>query len=484
MTNKPLSEKRTPLTYCLYALAMLIPCAYLLMWYVIQGHSFLSAKPYFSDEIGYWRLMYSIDNCGFGFGAGGGFAGNEAAIGPLGSHGLSPILAWGWYALLFPWRVNSIFAANFIMITASIGIFMLLTKPDARKSLQIMLLLLLYVPTALYINTAMMEIPCAAIIVIYSAIYIRWREKHEKSAFVAALVIGVYLGALRIFYIIVLLPLLWEKWGFRLNGKTIAKLALFAIGCLALYAIISLFMTPYPQGFAATLGRVPLLQKPYVLLMHTLNNLKMYFKGCFALNAEAAFRWMYLASMLYFMYKSIAKGERRQLYLSFFVVYAAMLAANIALYDVYGWLDYRMLSPSLLFALLFTISNAEIGKGVKAAALSLEALALCVTLITVIPAGTFVHEERFTETQDNKAAFAEVFGEEIASVSTMCEDGVFDRLKDIPPQIGIKWMTDEGGVIISDTEFIMIGGDDRELSSDYEFVGKPADKCYVYRKVN
>ena len=40
-------------TYTLYALAMLIPCAYLLLWYIIQGHSFLAAKPYFSDEIGY-----------------------------------------------------------------------------------------------------------------------------------------------------------------------------------------------------------------------------------------------------------------------------------------------------------------------------------------------------------------------------------------------------------------------------------------------
>ena len=66
----------------------------------------------------------------------------------------------------------------------------------------------------------------------------------------------------------------------------------------------------------------------------------------------------------------------------------------------------------------------------------------------------------------------------------MSEDGVFDRLKDIPPQIGVQWMIDEGGVITSDTEFIMIGGDDREVSSDYEFAGKAADKCYVYRKVN
>ena len=484
MINKPLSEKRTPLTYCLYALAMLIPCAYLLMWYVIQGRSFLSAKPYFSDEIGYWRLMYSIDNCGFGFGINEGFVGLNAKIGNLGCHGIAPILAWGWYALLFTWRENSVFTANFIMLTVSIAALIFLCKPDKKKTIGIIALLLLYSPVVLYINTAMMEIPCSSAVILYSALYLRWRSKREKPVFFCAVIFGIYMAGLRICYAALLLPLLWESCGFSFSKKAVITVLALAVGTVCFYKITSLFVADYPWWFTLTLKNAPKEYRLQMILSHSLRNIKVYFASCLRVDAEAAFRWMYLASMLYFLYKSIAKGERRRLYLSFFVVYAAMLAANIALYDVYGWLDYRMLSPSLLFALLFTISDAEIGKGVKAAALSLEALALCVTLITVIPAGTFVHEERFTETQDNKAAFAEVFGEEIASVSTMCEDGVFDRVKDIPPQIGIKWMTDEGGIITSDTEFIMIGADDREVSSDYEFVGKPADKCYVYRKVN
>lgn len=471
-------------TYTLYALAMLIPCAYLLLWYIIQGHSFLAAKPYFSDEIGYWRMLFSVDNCGFDFGAGGGFAGYKAPVGPLGSHGLSPVFAWGWYALLFPWRDNSIFAANFIMLTGSIAAYILLLKPDRKTMMLTIALLLIYAPAALYINTAMMEIPCIAAVIVYSALYIRWRKTHGKCVFIAAIAMGVYLGVLRICYVIVLLPLLWERWDFGADMKTIAKLACYAAGCLLLYKVCALFMTPYPDGFAALLGRTPLAHKPAVLLRHTLSNLKIYFRGCFAFSAEAAFRWQYLAALAYFLYKAAAKGERRRLYLSFFALYAAMLGANIALYDVFDWRDYRMLSPALIFALLFVISDAESGKAAKSAVYALEAAALCITLCTVIPAGTFVHEERFDEAPDNKAAFAGIFGSEIASVTTMSEDGVFDRLKDIPPQIGVQWMIDEGGVITSDTEFIMIGGDDREVSSDYEFAGKAADKCYVYRKVN
>ena len=298
-------------TYTLYALAMLIPCAYLLLWYIIQGHSFLAAKPYFSDEIGYWRRLFSVDNCGFDFGAGGGFAGYKAPVGPLGSHGLSPVFAWGWYALLFPWRDNSIFAANFIMLTASIAAYILLLKPDRKTMMLTIALLLIYAPAALYINTAMMEIPCIAAMIVYSALYIRWRNTHGKCVFAAAIAMGVYLGVLRICYVIVLLPLLWERWDFGADMKTIAKLACYAAGCLLLYKVCALFMTPYPDGFAALLGRTPLAHKPAVLLRHTLSNLKIYFRGCFALSAEAAFRWQYLAALAYFLYKAAAKGERR-----------------------------------------------------------------------------------------------------------------------------------------------------------------------------
>ena len=482
MINKPLSEKRTPLTYCLYALAMLIPCAYLLMWYVIQGHSFLSAKPYFSDELGYWRLMYSFDNCGFGFGPCECFVGCDPVITPFGSHGLSPILAWGWYALLFPWRENSIFVANFVMLTASIGIFMLLLKPNAKNTLLLIVLMFFYAPDMLYINTAMMEIPCVTAIIVYSALYIRWRKTKEKIVFGAAIAIGIYLGILRICYVIVLLPLLWERWRFEYSFKTILKLAAVAAACLILYKVTSLFIADFPNSFTTVISAMPFHTMLRVLISHFLHNVVLYLHGCMIISAEGSFRRMYMATLLYFLYKSIAKGEEKRLYLGLLVTNAAVLVAAFLLYDIGDWRDYRSMMPMLLFAMLFIATDNEISMLIKTTMLTLTVVLFCISINS--DSEVFVHEERFTETQDNKAAFAEVFGEEIASVSTMCEDGVFDRLKDIPPQIGIKWMTDEGGVITSDTEFIMIGGDDREVSSDYEFVGKPADKCYVYRKVN
>lgn len=296
--------------YIPYAAAMLIPCVYLLVWQLIQGHGFLTALPYYSDELGYWRIMFSIDNCGFGFGAGGGFAGNSAAIGPLGSHGLSPLLAWGWYALLFTWRENSLFAANFAMLTVSIGVFMFTVKPDTKRTLALSALLLLYAPLFLYINTAMMEVPCAAAIIVYTALYIRWRETRGRGVFAAALILGVYLGVLRICYVILLLPLLWEKWGFGFEIKTLAKIAVFAVFSLALYYVTSLFITPYPDQFFGNALKLPFKYMLSAIARHALQNTKVYFRGLFPLNAESVFRWLYLGSFAFFLYKSIAKGEK------------------------------------------------------------------------------------------------------------------------------------------------------------------------------
>ena len=140
------TEKNT--TRLLYIAVVLIPCAYLLLWFCIQGHSFLTAKPYYSDELGYWRCLFSFKNCGFAFGSGGGFAGSAAPVGPLGSHGLSPLFAWGWYALLFPWTDNAIFLADFILLTLSIGAFLLLVRPGRCEMLFILPVLALYAPLA------------------------------------------------------------------------------------------------------------------------------------------------------------------------------------------------------------------------------------------------------------------------------------------------------------------------------------------------
>lgn len=471
-------------THCLYMVTLLIPCLFLLLWYIMQGHGFLAAKPYYSDELGYWRVMYSFSRCGFDFGSGGGFAGSEAPVGPLGSHGLSPIFAWGWYALLFPWTGSAIFIADFIMLTVSIGAFLLLVKPGKREMLLIFPALALYAPIALYINTCMMEISCVAAVILYTGLYLRWREKKEKAVFILAIILGIYLAELRIIYVILLFPLLWERVGFRIKGKALPVFLCFAAGSIGLYVVSSFFVTPYPLDPIAKVLSLPLRDMIPVLFSRFLRNGRIYLRLCLQCDTEAAFRWLYLAVMLFFGIDSMADRERRWRSFSFFLIYGAILFVNLLLYDVGGWLDFRMMSPALVFALLCVMTERKSIKGAKTVILVLTAVLFFTAFHSVAADRAFIHEGRFGKSIDNREAFSEIFGEEKASVSTMCEDGVFERLKDIPAQIGVKWMFDEGGTIRSDTEFIMIGSDEREVSSDYVFVGRPAEKCYVYKRVN
>jgi len=480
-----INKREKNLTRLLYAIAVLIPCIFLVLWYLIQGHGFLGAKPYFSDELGYWRVMYSFSQCGFGFGKGESFVGYDAPIGNLGCHGIAPLLAWAWYALIFPWKENSLFIANFIALTASIGIFVLLVKPDRKQMLFIIPALLLYAPIALYINTCMMEVFCSASVIVYTALYLRWREKKEKAVFVLALICGVYITGLRIFYAMLLLPLLWEKVGWGLNRKTLLLFVCFAAGTISFYKITSSFVAPYPWWFTVLIKNLPVRYKLSAVLSHFIINVRSYLKLCFlVIDTEAAFRWLYLAVMVLFGIDAVKNRKNRWRSVSFLMIYAAILFANLLLYDVGGWLDLRMMSPALLFALLCIMTDTEMIKGAKTVVSVLAAVFFLIAFRAVISGGAFVYESRFEETPDNREAFGEVFGENIASVSAMSEDGVFDRIKDIPPQIGVKWMNDDGGVIDSDTEFIMTGGDDREVSPDYEFIGMPAEKCYVYKRID
>lgn len=469
--------------YLLYLAAMLIPCLYMLLWYFIQGHGFLAGKPYYSDELGYWRVMFSFDNCGFDFGPGEFFVGYPPTLGSFGSHGLSTVLAWGWYALLFPWRDNSIFVADFIALTLSIAVFLLLVKPKRKEMLLIIPTLLLFAPMFLYINTCMMEIPCTAAIIVYSGLYLRWREKREKSVFVLALLTGAFLALLRICYVIVLVPLLWEKWEFKYNVKAIAGMLCFAAAVLVMYRAEGLFMSLYPGSFEEILGNIPGFEKLRVLAMHTLKNIRIYFLGMLSVSEESVFRWLYMAVLCLFAFRSLRGGEKKRLYFSFTAIYAALLAATFLMYDIGSWRDYRSMFPALIFALLFIAVDRDLHIGVKYTVLAALAVMFALTLIPTFRGGEFVHPERFEKSADNRASFAEVFGEEKTSVAVMSEDGVFDRLRDIPPQIGVQWMFDEGGVIDSDTGFIMIGGDDREVAPEYEFAGRPAEKCYVYRRI-
>ena len=107
---------------------------------MIKGYNVLLGLPIWNDEVDYWRELFSFSNCGFAFGKHGFSLGYTAEIGPFGCHGISPIIAWGWYALLFGWNGNSIVIANIILLEISYLLFVILAKLN-RKSLFVLFFL-------------------------------------------------------------------------------------------------------------------------------------------------------------------------------------------------------------------------------------------------------------------------------------------------------------------------------------------------------
>lgn len=66
------------------------PLLIMLVLSLLSGNNMFLSKPYLNDEVDYWRLMYSVRECGLDFGSTEHMVGYTAPIGPLGSHGVSP----------------------------------------------------------------------------------------------------------------------------------------------------------------------------------------------------------------------------------------------------------------------------------------------------------------------------------------------------------------------------------------------------------
>ena len=98
------------------------PLIIMLILSLLSGNNMFLSKPYLNDELDYWRLMYSISERGFDFGSTEHLVGYVAPIGPLGSHGLSPVAAWLWYVLLFPMTDSALVIAGVLMLIAAMAL--------------------------------------------------------------------------------------------------------------------------------------------------------------------------------------------------------------------------------------------------------------------------------------------------------------------------------------------------------------------------
>ena len=117
-------------TYAAWALLVASPFLLLLCISLAIGKNALAGLPVWTDELDYWRAVYSWLHVGPAAGY-SGIAELHAPLGALSVHGLSPILLYALPAAVFGWSLHSITLINALWVSAGALAFCLLARPRA-----------------------------------------------------------------------------------------------------------------------------------------------------------------------------------------------------------------------------------------------------------------------------------------------------------------------------------------------------------------
>lgn len=438
------SRENRALHLCAVLFFIASPLLIMLILSALAGQNMFLAKPYLNDEVDYWRVMYSVKECGLNFGPTGGLPGRNAPIGPLESHGLGPLAAWLWYALCFPFTESALVIASFALLTLSLLLFCLIVKPSAGQAVLMGVFTLLFPPLVRYINLSMMEIPCYASIIVYTAVLYRYEKSRSLSWLVLLLISGLYCALLRLSNVVLFFPAILIFCGKRWSWRLPLCLTVYALGVLLLNSFVNLFIAPYPD-FVSSLSACPSWKEVVLtLLRNLLGNLRNMLNP-FSDHSlpQAMARYHYLALVLFFLAASFLKAGPSGLrltwrwdYVGMLGVAAGCLALVLVLYDVFDWRDYRTLAPIAFMLCLWLLLRwpAE-GRRFR---LALAALLVFGVLMAPDSYRHAAQDDRFFDTGRTGADYSQLFSSEPCTLGLYGDTYPLSLAMDVPPQVGIS----------------------------------------------
>ena len=334
--------------------------------------------PLVNDELGYWRELYSFSKCGFNFGK-NGFLGYELAqVGSFGCHGVSPLVAWWWYALLFPWENNSIVIANIILLTFSLIVFVVLVRPKKIYCFLFILLLMSSRHLNIYYLSSLMELPCySAIIMNIAAIIYYQKHQDSKIGFALCVFFSIYAAFLRICYIALLFPAIVINNNYKINYKLIIKIILMFVLFVAIYEISTKTTAKYINNwFLSDLSNNNSFNEIIIKIYEQINvSAKRYFvqiydrinwflSKYFSISGiktlifeefpqlfftQRIFSIAIIVFLAFFSFKYDEKSHRvlffNMEYLSFFILLLVLQMSIFIFYSVEGFVDIRTIMP-------------------------------------------------------------------------------------------------------------------------------------------
>lgn len=389
-SSKREKTKRIILTIT-YAVSPLIMLS--LICLTARKNLFLSL-PTWSDELDYWREIYSFSKNGFNFG-GSLFVGFDAAVGPLGAHSFSPILVWGLFSLIFPWGAHSILIYNLLLLCVTCLFFYVIGRPKGEQVVYSLVLFILFPPLYMYIFTSMIEVPLYAGLIAFFALYMRYRGDKEKYIFVMMLVIGGWVTLVRMTYIVVLFPAVMAATDFKVNRKAIRNLLIYVAAFLASYKIYNIFCATYPDWVTVAISNASGIHgKLGVIAANTKENIVRLFS--LSSSSQTAVRYAYGTVIVFFGLFSFFKLENKKLKPSFdkenfawFVMTGGLLTMMVTLYDIKDYRDFRTFAPILFMSMLFVFMK----RGEEESTVKLKRWTLGVLILLM----AFTHSKELTE---------------------------------------------------------------------------------------
>lgn len=485
-----------------------MPVTTLAVLSLASGHNCFSGHPLWSDEQDYWRETLSFSSCkGFSFGQ-YGVLGHSAAHGPLGSHGLSPLLVYGIPSLLLGWQPNSMVICNLALTMIANLILWLLARPSLRQSLLIAAIWLLYPPILIYAPSSMMEMPQYAFLIIYAALLYGVASRARKRAcLIGAFVVLVMLLILRISNVVFFIPLAFIcAKRFKRSQLIFIIFLLFAL-FVASYLTVSLTTSSYP-GFMTELFAAPtLFDKVSMLIEHTSNNLiaLLSFQEDIRQDSQRYAALIFIVATLacYLVTRSRSTHDAPKhsnagapipydgLLLSSALVMFFTIALVVGLYDVHGGRDYRTFAPVLWCLLLLLIIFHPEG---YRAPMSIISVALCCALFT-LSAPSLGETTAFDGARYEPSVPNEMLVESVQPKSSLREgktlvvyrvnDISFGTIAELNPEIGICSPVGSSEALTSTTMAYVYTTDPEVanlLSDDYVLIGTEGDHhLYAHR---
>lgn len=450
---------------------LLVPFLFVLLYKLITNQNYFSIQPFLSDEIDYWREMFSFDNCGFSFGKTGWLGAKEAVIGPFGCHGWSTILCYWWFSILFSWQKNSIIICNLLIYIFSLIVLCFCLKPNKKQALVFFLFSFSYLPFVLYFSTSLIETYLYSLVIIQFSLFVEYKHHPNKVTLSLNICFGIYISAIRIVYIVVLLPLIFDLiLSSKKTKKVVGIILTFILAAFSIYVLYKLTCAQYPFGYDSSDDGfiVNTINNTYLNIYRFFSTGNNYFE-----NLQHYF--IVIVSLFLFVFSFNIKSGKLAInyyYLCLFCIILFTVSANIILYDIGKWRDYRVIAPVIYFVLLFLIFKESTYSKAKKL---LFPLLLVLCFFSIKNLGYFNNEYSYSDNKF-KVDLSDIVSNEnqiAMSLNLFNSNYSMDICSSLDPKYGLLLYEDEE-IVKEETPHIVIN----KTGINYD------DRYHLYKHIN